>query len=118
MVEYRKTGLIGEFEEIVLLSIMVLESEAYGVSIERYIIENIGRSVSLGAMRSALDRLEQKGYLESQFGEPTAVRGGKRKKFFEITAEGLKVVEDVKNVREKLWNEVDQLAFKFNSETK
>ncbi|MEQ8239619.1 MAG: helix-turn-helix transcriptional regulator [Cyclobacteriaceae bacterium] len=108
-----KTGLIGEFEEIVLLTIIVLESEAYGVSIKRYIEENLDRSVSLGAMRSALDRLEQKGYLESQFGEPTAVRGGKRKKFFVITSHGFKVVEQVKNTREKLWNAVPKTAHKF-----
>lgn len=105
---------IGEFEEIVLLTIMILEDEAYGVTIKQHIENNMDRTVSLGAMRTALDRMEEKGYVDSQFGEATAVRGGKRKKFFAVTRNGVKVLQTVKAAREKLWEAVPEVAYKFN----
>lgn len=105
---------IGEFEEIVLLTIMILEDEAYGVSIKKHIEKNLDRTVSLGAMRTALDRMEEKGYVDSQFGEATAVRGGKRKKFFAVTKTGVKVLHTVKASREKLWNAVPNIAYQFD----
>jgi len=105
---------IGEFEEIVLLTVMILEDDAYGVAIKHSIEGNLDRSVSLGAMRTALDRMEEKGYLESRFGEVTAVRGGKRKKYFTITREGVKVLESVKSARQKLWDAVPKIAYKFD----
>jgi PadR family transcriptional regulator PadR len=94
---------IGEFEEIVLLAILILEDDAYGVSIKQEIESRIKRNVSLGAMRSALDRLEDKGYLKSTFGEKTAERGGKRKKYFTVTSEGKTTITAVKTDREIMW---------------
>jgi len=79
---------IGEFEEVVLLTVAVLFENAYGISIKEDIETRLNRNVSVGAMRTALDRLERKGYLKSKFGEATAMRGGKRKRFFEVTKSG------------------------------
>jgi DNA-binding PadR family transcriptional regulator len=106
---------IGEFEEIVMLTILILKDQAYGVAIKEDIESRVGRKVSLGAMRTALDRLESKGLLESEFGEATAVRGGKRKRFFQVTASGKKSLEGVRSVREKLWGAVPNYHLKPDS---
>ena len=79
---------LGEFEEIVLLTVGVLYNEAYGVAIKEEIGSRLKRKVSVGAMQSALRRLEKKGYLESREGESTKKRGGKPKRYFTITAYG------------------------------
>ena len=73
---------LGEFEEIVLLTVGVLHQEAYGVSIKDEIEKRLSRKVSVGALQSALRRMEKKGYLESKVGEANAKRGGKPKRFF------------------------------------
>ena len=70
---------IGEFEEIVMLTVAVLYKNAYGISIKEEIEQRLHRKVSVGAMRTALQRLEDKGFLDSELGEATAVRGGKEK---------------------------------------
>ncbi len=103
---------IGEFEEIVLLAIMILEDNAYGVSIKQEIEDRTNRKVSLGAMRSALDRMEEKGFVEAEFGEKTAVRGGKRKKFFTVTVDGKKALETMKADREAMWSAVPKYELK------
>ena len=75
---------LGEFEEIVLLTVAVLHGEAYGVSLRKDIETRLSRNVSVGAMQTALRRMEQKGFLTSEFGEATKERGGKRKRYFNI----------------------------------
>jgi PadR family transcriptional regulator len=95
---------LGEFEEIVLLTVGLLDDEAYGVAIKDRIESQARRSVSVGALQSALRRLEQKGYLTSRAGEPNAQRGGKPKRFFKITAYGLKALQHSKDLRNELWN--------------
>lgn len=104
---------IGEFEEVVLLTVAVLFENAYGISIKEDIETRLNRNVSVGAMRTALDRLEKKGYLKSKFGEATAVRGGKRKRFFEVTKSGKETLEQVMETRKKLWKAIPSLAFDF-----
>ena len=84
---------LGEFEEVVLLTVAVLHGNAYGIAIKEDIELRLKRNVSVGAMRTALRRLEGKGFLKSEFGEATAVRGGKRKRHFEVAALGLKAVQ-------------------------
>lgn len=79
---------LGEFEEIVLLTVGVLFNEAYGVSIKDELEKRLQRKVSVGALQSALRRMEEKGYLDSKFGEAANARGGKRKRYFTITAYG------------------------------
>ena len=105
---------IGEFEEIVMLTVAVLHSNAYGIAIKEDIENRLSRSVSVGAMRTALQRLEKKGFLKSEFGEATAVRGGKRKRYFKVTQYGKKALESVMESRKQLWEAIPPLAFEFN----
>lgn len=102
---------IGEFEEVVMLTVAVLYKDAYGISIKEEMEKRLGRSVNLGAMRIALKRLEGKGFLKSEFGEITAVRGGKRKRYYQVTPHGQKVLEQVMEVRKNLWDSIPSMAF-------
>ncbi len=104
---------IGEFEEVVMLTVAILYEDAYGISIKEEIEKRLERKVSVGAMRTALNRLEEKGFLESEFGEATAVRGGKRKRYFKVTPLGKKVLEQVMETRKKLWESIPSVAFDF-----
>ena len=105
---------LGEFEEVVLLTVALLYQEAYGVSIRHEIESRLKRSVSVSALQTALRRMESKGYLESVFGEATAVRGGKRKRFFKVTPFGKKALEHAKDTRMKLWEAIPGIAFEFD----
>ena len=104
---------IGEFEEVVMLTVAVLYENAYGISIKEEIENRLERKVSVGAMRTALSRLEKKGYLKSEFGEATAVRGGKRKRYFKVTPLGKRVLEQVMETRKQLWDSIPAIAFDF-----
>lgn len=103
---------LGEFEEIVLLTVTILDGEAYGVSIIQEIESRLKRPVSLGAIQTALKRLEEKGFVESAFGEATKIRGGKRKRYYTITGEGQKIVRKTKEQRLSLWNAIPKAALK------
>jgi DNA-binding PadR family transcriptional regulator len=81
-------GTLGEFEQLVLLALMRLGPDAYGVSICQDITDRTGRDVSLGAVYKTLERMEDKGYIQSRIGEPTAERGGRRKKHYKLLAAG------------------------------
>jgi DNA-binding PadR family transcriptional regulator len=81
---------LGEFEQIVLLAVLRLAKNAYGVPIRQEIESRTHRAVSVGALYSTLDRLEGKGYLASRFADPTAERGGRSKRFFRVEPLGLK----------------------------
>jgi PadR family transcriptional regulator PadR len=80
---------LGEFEHIVILALLRLVDRAYGVTVRQEIEVRTGREVSIGAIYATLDRLEAKGYVRSQFGEPTPERGGRSKRFFHVTAKGM-----------------------------
>jgi PadR family transcriptional regulator, regulatory protein PadR len=82
------TSSLGEFEQIVLLAVLRLKAEAYGVSIRAEISERTGREPSSGALYTTLDRLEKKGLLISRTGEPTPQRGGRAKRYYNVTAQG------------------------------
>ncbi len=101
---------LGEFEEIVLLTVGVLYGNAYGVAIKDEIENRLKRKVSVGALQSALRRMEKKGYLKSEEGEANALRGGKPKKYFTITAYGKQALEYSKDVRTELWNAIPKVA--------
>jgi len=101
---------LGEFEEIVLLTVGVLYNEAYGVAIKDEMEKRLERKVSVGALQSALRRMEKKGYLESKVGEINAKRGGKPKRYFFITAYGKSVLEYYKDVRSELWNSMPKVV--------
>lgn len=102
---------LGEFEEIVLLMVGVLYDQAYGVAIKQEIERQLERKVSVGALQSALRRMEQKGYLRSRAGEKTSKRGGRPKRYFTITALGGRALEHARDVRLKLWDQVPRIAF-------
>lgn len=105
---------LGEFEEIVLLTVGVLYDDAYGVAIKDDIEKRLDRKVSVGALQSALRRMEKKGFLESREGDPTEQRGGKPKRYFKITAFGKKALEYSKDVRMELWKSIPEMALDFN----
>ncbi len=101
---------LGEFEEIVLLTVGVLYDEAYGVAIKNEIEEQLKRKVSVGAMQSALRRMEKKGYLSSREGEVTSNRGGRPKRYFNITALGKRALEYSRDIRDDLWKRIPDTA--------
>ena len=97
-------GYLGEFEELVLLTIVILHDEAYGVSIQQDIEKRSDRNISIGALHSTLTRLEEKGFLKSHMGDPSQERGGRRKRFFEVTHRGKIALNHMKALRDELWN--------------
>ena len=97
---------LGEFEQIVLLSVVRLGDGAYGVPIRQEIEKRIGRQVTVGALYSTLDRLEAKGYLQSWFAEPTPKRGGRSKRYFQLLPAGLQALTDCKAMLDRMWRGV------------
>jgi PadR family transcriptional regulator PadR len=87
-----KRGFLGGFELLVLLALIRLGDDAYGVPISEAIEESSGREVALGSVYITLERLEQKGLVSAKLGEPTAERGGRAKTYFHVTAKGLREV--------------------------
>lgn len=84
----QETKALGELEHLILLSLLRLGSNAYGVAVRRDIHEHTGRDVATGALYTVLGRLESKGLVSALLGEPTAERGGRRKKFYRLEAPG------------------------------
>lgn len=109
-----KGTYLGEFEELVLLTIGVLYDEAYGVAIKKEMEEQLDRTVSIGAVHASVNRLEEKGFLASRFGDPTRERGGKRKKFYRVTTEGQQALQEARHMRQKLWELIPETAFKLS----
>ncbi|MCF0075701.1 PadR family transcriptional regulator [Dyadobacter sp. CY261] len=99
----RRTYL-GEFEELVLLTIGVLHGQAYGVSISQQIEQHTGRIVTFGAIHNTLVRLEEKGFVASELGGATTERGGRRKRFFTLTTLGKSAIVDIHQLRNRLWD--------------
>ncbi len=96
-------NFLGEFEQVVLLAVMRLGPDAYGVTIRREIESCTGRSVSLGAIYPTLHRLERKGLVTSQTGEPTAARGGRAKRHFSLEPRGVAALRQSRDVLDALW---------------
>lgn len=105
---------LGEFEEIVILTIAILNNQAYSVTIKDEIESRLKRTVSFGALHTALKRLEDKGYLRSAAGESTEERVGRPKRYFEITAIGKRAMQDVKNSRDELWKAIPRSVLQAN----
>ena len=98
-----------DFELMVLLAVLRLGDNAYGVPIAKEIEETGRRTVLLGAIYAALDRLERNGLVTSAYGDPTAVRGGRAKRYFAVTRNGLKAVKDTRRAFTALWSGIPQL---------
>ena len=95
---------------MVLLTVGVLYKDAYGVSIKKDIESRLSRNVSVGALQSALRRLEEKGYVTSHDGEETEERAGRPKRYFQITALGKRALEYTKNTRDELWKAIPKVV--------
>jgi DNA-binding PadR family transcriptional regulator len=98
---------LGGFEYVVILGLMRLGEDAYGVTVRQEIEARTGREVSIGAVYATLDRLEAKGYVKSQLGEPTRERGGRSKRFFRTTPKGILVVKRTHNTLLRLMDGLD-----------
>ncbi|MEO8472662.1 MAG: PadR family transcriptional regulator [Chryseolinea sp.] len=98
-----KRTSLGEFEEIVLLIVASLNSDAYGVTVTQEIERQTGRSAGFNTVHTTLQRLETKGLISSKMGGATTERGGRRKRYFKVTALGGKTIMELKALREKLW---------------
>jgi len=98
---------LGSLEELVLLAVCGLTGSAYAVPVQQQIATAAGREVTMGAVYTTLDRLEKKGYLRSRLGEVTRERGGRRKRYYEITGPGMRVVAQTRDARERLLQLVD-----------
>lgn len=98
---------LGEFEELILLIVWSLGDSAYSVRIQTRLEEDAGRSAALGAIYAALDRLERKRLVRSWVGRPTAVRGGRRKRFYAVTEEGRAALRRLRDARAVLWSRID-----------
>jgi DNA-binding PadR family transcriptional regulator len=101
---------LGEFEELLMLLVFALKDEAYAVRILEEMENQAGRKVAIGAIHTALYRLEDKGLLESFTGGATTERGGRWKRYFIVTAFGKKVLEKSREVRVNLWNQIPELS--------
>src|SRR3954470_4293382 len=105
-----RRGFLGGFELLVLLALIRLKDDAYGVPIADAIEQSSGREVAIGSVYITLDRLEAKGLASSRLGEPTAERGGRAKTYFRITADGLGQVRQARRTLISLWDGVPQFA--------
>ncbi len=94
---------IGELEQMLLLCILQLKEDAYGSQIRSFLADKAQRDLSIGALYTTLERLESKGLLSSRLGEATAERGGRAKKYFSVTGEGLQALLRSKATLEQLW---------------
>ena len=109
----RRTYL-GEFEELVLLMIAILDGNAYGVTVSQEIEEQTGRIVTFGAVHNTLIRLEEKGFVTSELGGATTERGGRRKRLFKVTALGKSALADIQQLRNKLWKQMPEDILKLS----
>jgi DNA-binding PadR family transcriptional regulator len=107
---------LGEFELMLLLAVLHLGEEAYGVPISSELERNRGRSVSVGSVYAALERLEAKGLIVSDLGDPTPERGGKAKRYFRITKEGLRQVHETRRVLTRMWQVLPELKLEMRKE--
>jgi len=98
----RNDRLLGGFENLLLLVILRLDDRAYGVAIRKELLDEAEKDVAIGAIYTGLDRLEQKGFVASWSGDPTPERGGRAKKFYRVTAQGKKALQETHRVIHRL----------------
>ena len=98
-----KSPFLGEFEHVVLLALMRLGQDAYGTTIRREIESNTGRSVSVGALYTALERLERRGLVGTRIGDPSPERGGRARRYYRLEAAGQETLEHSRSVLLQMW---------------
>ena len=104
--------ILSRSEEIVLLAILSLKDNAYGISIWKQVLETTGYKWSMGALYAPLHRLIKKGYVNSIKGNPVAKRGGRSKVFYSVTPEGKKALIQIKNISKQIWKTIEELEIK------
>src|SRR5271154_350946 len=107
-----KGTYLGEFEELILLSVASQSEEAYAVSIKAEVENKTQRKINISAVHSALYRLEDKGFLKSSFGGATQKRGGKEKRLFQVTNSGLEALKESRQVRELFWKNIPSFSLR------
>lgn len=112
LIKIMKGTNLGEFEELVLLTIAALVNDAYSVAVCDELARYCGRSVKLGVVHTVLHRLEEKGLVKSRLGEATSVRGGKRKRFYAVTNTGKATLLKAKELRDRLWDVIPEMTLK------
>ena len=100
---------LGNFELMVLLAVLRVGEDAYGVPIARELEDTISREVLLGSVYAALERLEAKGLVASSLGDPTPERGGRAKRYFTVTAKGLREIRETQRTLVRLWRGLPEL---------
>ena len=100
---------LGECELMILLAVIRLGDDAYGVPISKELLEITGREVALGSIYAALDRLEHKGLVTSTLGDPTPARGGRAKRYFRVTSRGMREVNITRTALVRLWRGIPRL---------
>lgn len=106
-----KDQSLGEFEELVLLFVAALHDEAYGVAILESLEEKLEKNFNISAIHVALKRMEDKGFVKSRFGGVTTDRGGRRKKYYTITALGKRVLDDQYSLRTSIYKQIPKISF-------
>lgn len=106
-----KGTYLGEFEEVVLLAVAIRSGDAYGAAVVNEIEQQMGRSVNLGAVHSALNRLQEKGLVSSEMGGMTPERGGRRKRLYLVTVYGRRALEEVRQLRNQMWQAIPNTAW-------
>ena len=101
-----KKIILGAFEELVLLTIGALDENAYGVTIKVELEKTLSKPISIGALYAALQRLEEKNWVSSRVGGITETQGGRRKQYYDITKEGVQTVEEVRSMRNDLFDQL------------
>jgi len=107
-----ETKFISRTEEFLLLAVWQLKENAYGVTIRNQLKETIGKTWSYGALFVMLCRLEKKGYLTSHFADPSSQRGGKSKRIFQLSPQGIKALKEVRKANESAWSGIEELTVK------
>ena len=109
----KRTNL-GEFEELLLMIVLILQEEAYILRIKEETFNQIGRKMSMGALHTTLSRLEKKEFLSSEMMGATKERGGRRKRVYELTAAGKAALIEAKELRSNLWKQIPDVALRFS----
>ena len=104
-----RTPVLGEFEQLVLLALVRLGADAYGATVSIEIEQQTGRPVSISAVHTTLDRLEEKGFVRSRLGEPTPQRGGKRKRHYGVQPLGLRTLQSSIRALKRMTDGIDDL---------
>lgn len=102
MSSFSDKGLLGELEQLVLLGVMHLGNDAHAPAVREAIAARTGIELARGSVYVTLDRLDRKGYLSSRFGEPTAERGGKAKRLFQVTAVGRRALAEAERALSRM----------------